>query len=214
MVRVACIMIGYVFGLVQTSYMYGKMKGIDIRQYGSGNAGSTNALRVMGKTAGVISLAGDCLKCILAVVLVRILFEKSYGDIMPLLSLYGAAGCILGHNFPFYLRFHGGKGIAASMGMIIILDWKVFLVAAVVFLSAYFITHYVSLGSILGYLSVLISFIVFGQLGYYHVGQGILTEMYIIMALLTGLAWFRHRANIKRLLSGTENKLYLKNTKR
>lgn len=213
MIRMICLIIGYMFGLIQTSYLYGRMKGLDIRQHGSGNAGSTNALRVLGKKAGAISLAGDCFKCVAAVVVVRLLFKSSYGEIMPLLSIYAAAGCILGHNFPFYLRFHGGKGIAASVGMIAAIDWKIFIIAAVVFFSAYFITHYVSVGSLAGYLSAWIAFLVFGQMGFYQVEQPVLIEMYVIMTVLTALAWYRHRENIKRLIQGTENKLYLKSTK-
>ena len=117
MIRLICVAIGYVFGLFQTSYIYGKMHGIDIRTQGSGNAGTTNALRVLGKKAGAITFLGDALKCVAAVLLVQALFGASHGDIRPLLALYAGAGVILGHNFPFYLGFKGGKGIAASAGM-------------------------------------------------------------------------------------------------
>ena len=119
MVRILCLAIGYLFGLFQTSYIYGRMHGIDIRKHGSGNAGTTNTLRVLGKKAGAIVLFCDIMKTGLAMVLVRILFKNSYGDILPLLSLYAGAGAILGHNFPFYLRFKGGKGIACTAGLII-----------------------------------------------------------------------------------------------
>lgn len=78
--------------------------------------------------------SGDCLKCVAAIVLVRVFLGKTYGDILPLLSLYAAAGCILGHNFPFYLKFRGGKGIAASVGFILAFDWRIFLICAVIFL--------------------------------------------------------------------------------
>ena len=107
MIRVVCVLIGYIFGLFQTSYIYGKMKGIDIRKHGSGNAGTTNTLRVMGKKAGAIVLLCDIMKTGLAMTLVRFLFKNTYGDILPLLALYTGAGAILGHNFPFYLHFKG-----------------------------------------------------------------------------------------------------------
>ena len=102
MIRVLCLIIGYLFGLIQTAYFYGKSKGIDIREHGSGNSGTTNALRVMGTKAGLIVFAGDCLKCIVAVVIVRLVLGKIYPEVIDLLSLYTASGCILGHNFPFY----------------------------------------------------------------------------------------------------------------
>ena len=102
-------MIGYVFGLFQTSYLYGKTKGIDIREHGSGNAGTTNALRTLGKKAGAITLAGDCIKCILAVLTVRLIFGASHPEMLKLLMVYAAAGTILGHNFPFYLGFRVKK---------------------------------------------------------------------------------------------------------
>ena len=118
MERVICLSIGYLFGLFQTAYIYGKIHGIDIRQYGSGNAGTTNTLRVLGTKAGLIVFAGDVLKCVFAVVICSALFGKSHPDMVYLFKIYAAAGAILGHNFPFYLHFKGGKGIAATAGLI------------------------------------------------------------------------------------------------
>lgn len=111
MERIICLIIGYVCGLFQTSYIIGKMHKTDIREHGSGNAGTTNALRTFGKKAGALTLLGDLLKCIIAILLVRLIFGRTEGSIMPLLSVYAAAGCILGHNFPVYLNFRGGKGL-------------------------------------------------------------------------------------------------------
>ena len=107
MIRLICLLIGYVFGLFQTAFIYGKAHGIDIREKGSGNAGTTNTLRVFGTKAGLLVFAGDCLKCIFAVLLVRLFFGQSHGDIIYLLCLYTAAGAILGHNYPFYMGFRG-----------------------------------------------------------------------------------------------------------
>ena len=87
MERIICLAIGYLFGMFQTSYIIGKIHHMDIRQYGSGNAGTTNALRTFGKKAGILTLLGDCLKCVAAIVLVRVFLGKTYGDILPLLSL-------------------------------------------------------------------------------------------------------------------------------
>ena len=115
MVRLFSIVLGYVFGLFQTSYIYGRMHGIDIRNHGSGNAGTTNMIRTLGVKAGAITFAGDVLKCMAAVAVMRLLVGENYEHIIKVLCLYTAAGVILGHNFPFYLGFRGGKGIAATM---------------------------------------------------------------------------------------------------
>lgn len=209
MVRLVCLLIGYVFGLFQTGYIYGKLNGIDIRNHGSGNAGTTNMLRTLGKKAGALTLIGDALKCILAVVLVRAVFGSSYPDILPLLSFYAAAGVILGHNFPFYLGFRGGKGIAATAGLIISLNWVLTLCTVVVFVLTLLITHYVSLGSILIYLGLVVELIIMGQNGAFGMAQIQLNEMYGISIVLCILAIWMHRTNIRRLLSGTERKTFI-----
>ena len=209
MERVVCLLIGYVCGLFQTSYLIGKKNHIDIREHGSGNAGTTNAMRVMGKKAGALTLLGDCLKCVIAMAVVSLLFEKNHADMQMLLRMYAGAGCVLGHNFPFYLRFKGGKGIAASLGLLIGLDWKLLLCAAVVFFAIFVMTHYVSLCSISAYIVALIAMVIFGGMGYYSLMGNHLTEMYVLMAVLTALAIWRHKDNIVRLLHGEENKKYL-----
>lgn len=211
MVRLVCLGIGYLFGIFQTSYIYGKINGIDIREHGSGNAGTTNALRVMGKKAGLIVFAGDVLKAVLAVVLVRLLFAESHADILPLLGLYAGAGAILGHNFPCQLGFRGGKGIACTAGLILTLGPVVTLLEASTFLLAVILTRYVSLGSILVVIELVINLVVFGQMGYYGMDQMHLYEFYAVCAALSAMALWRHRANIKRLLNGTESKVFSKN---
>ena len=150
--RVIALGIGYLFGLFQTGYLYGKSQGIDIRSEGSGNAGTTNSLRVLGIKAGLITFAGDLCKAILAVLLVKVLFRNAYPDAVKILELYAGFGAVLGHNFPFYLNFKGGKGIAATAGLLLSFDLRLTLVAAIVFLAVFFLTHYVSLGSLLWYL--------------------------------------------------------------
>lgn len=209
MVRIICLAIGYVFGLFQTGYIYGRLHGIDIRDYGSGNAGTTNMLRTLGRGAGAVTLLGDAFKCVFAVLLVRLIFHEKYGDMLPLLSLYTAAGVILGHNYPFYLKFRGGKGIAATAGLILSMNWTLTLLALVTFCCALFLTHYVSLGSLLVYVGLVIELIVFGQNGMFGMSQAHLNEMYAVSILLMLLAFWRHRANIGRLLRGEERKTYL-----
>lgn len=210
MIRILCIVIGYVFGLFQTAYFYGKSKGIDIREHGSGNSGTTNALRVLGTKAGLIVFAGDCLKCILAVVLVRVLFGETYSDIIYLLCIYTAAGAILGHNFPFYMGFKGGKGIAATAGLILSFHPSFIPMGVILFFGAFFLTHYVSLGSLLVYVGFVTQLIISGQLGLFgDMSQAHLIEMYIVAFLLAVMAFWKHRANIVRLIHGEENKTYL-----
>lgn len=208
-IRIICLAIGYVFGLFQTSYIIGKRHGIDIRDYGSGNAGTTNMMRTMGTKAGLITFAGDCLKCILAVSLVRVLFHVQYSSMMHLLVLYAAAGVILGHNFPFYLNFRGGKGIAATAGLVLSFHPVMAVLGIITFFGIFFTTHYVSLGSLAVYAGLMIEIVVFGQMGWFDLSQPNLIELYVLMALLTALAYWKHRGNIKRLLSGTERKTYL-----
>ena len=193
MERLICLAIGYVFGLFQTSYIYGRLHGIDIRKHGSGNAGTTNMLRTLGTKAGAITLLGDALKCILAVLLVRAIFADRYGDILPLLSFYTAAGVILGHNFPFYLNFRGGKGIAATAGLILSLNMYMSLLGLATFVAAFLLTHYVSLGSLCVYTGFMIELVVFGQCGVFGMTQAYLNEMYVIGAVLTVMAFWMHR---------------------
>lgn len=115
MERIICLAIGYVCGLLQSGYLVGKLHHIDIRKSGSGNAGSTNALRVMGWKAGLMTFAGDVLKCFAAVLIVRGLYHGS--NCLALLMMYAGAGVTLGHNFPFYMKFKGGKGIAVMAAL-------------------------------------------------------------------------------------------------
>ena len=146
--KIVCLVIGYGFGLFQTGYFYGKRNGIDIRKYGSG---------------------GDCLKAILASLLVSLIFGRAFPEQIMLLKLYAGAGCVLGHNFPFYMNFKGGKGIAASVGMLIAFDWRLFFLCAVVFFTVFFLSHFVSLASLLAYFFFVVGVIASGQMGRYDV---------------------------------------------
>lgn len=209
MERIICLVIGYVFGLFQTAYIYGKLHGIDIRNYGSGNAGTTNTMRVLGTKAGLLVLLCDIVKCILAVVVAGLIFGESHPDMIYLLKIYAAAGAILGHNFPFYLHFKGGKGIAATAGLILSFHPYLIPMGVILFFGAFFTTHYVSLGSLLVYAGFFIELIVLGQMDVFGMSQNLLIEMYVIAGALTIMAYYKHRENIKRLLSGTERKTYL-----
>ena len=206
MERLICLAVGYVCGLFQTGYLVGKMNHMDIRKKGSGNAGTTNALRVLGWKAGVITFFGDVLKCVAAFLVTYFMYRGS--DVMPLLAMYAGAGVTLGHNFPFYMNFKGGKGIAATAGLLAsTLPLPMILICLAAFLVVVGVTRYVSVGSLVVVTLYLIEIVYSGQSGGFGVPEEALWEMYVIAGLLMASAFFKHRANISRLLSGTENKL-------
>lgn len=211
--RILCLIGGYFFGIIQTSYIYGKLHGIDIREYGSGNAGTTNALRVLGKKAGAVVFLGDLLKSVVACSLTHIIINALDIPNVYLYVMYTAAGVVLGHNFPFYMQFKGGKGIAATSGIAIgLLDWRVALIELLVFVLCVAITKYVSVGSICLVLGLLISYTIFAYTGSYGFEEGSpkKLESCIVLGLITLLAIYRHKQNIIRLINGTENKLSFK----
>ena len=209
MERIICLVMGYCFGLFQTGYLYSKKHNVDIKKEGSGNSGSTNVLRVMGVKAGLIVFLGDAGKTILACLAVRLLFGGQ-PDMVNLYVLYGALGAILGHNYPFYMQFNGGKGIACTAGLLASIDWRLMLICLLVFAVIVAITRYVSLGSLV-VVSIFVAWmVVFGQMGEYGVRQGARLEFYGVAAVIAALAFVRHRANLNPLLRGTENKIGVK----
>ena len=204
--RIICLAIGYIFGLFQTGFIYGKLHHIDIREYGSGNAGTTNTLRTLGWKAGLVTFLGDAGKAILSMLLAWILFHEKYPGQVSLLEMYAGLGTVLGHNFPCYMKFKGGKGIACTAGFLITFYPPLAILCLLVFVVTVAVTRYVSLGSILVSVCFYIQLIVFGQMGYLWVDKELLPETYVVGAVFTVLAIWRHRANVKRLLTGTENK--------
>ncbi len=203
MERIICLAIGYVCGLLQTGYLVGKMNHIDIRKEGSGNAGSTNALRVMGWKAGAMTFAGDVIKCLAAVLAVRLIYRDS--AYLPLLAMYAGMGATLGHNFPFYLKFKGGKGIAVLAGLVLSTGLVMVPIPLTAFLIAVLLTRYVSLGSLLASSMFFLEVLFYGQMGGFDMGLRYRVELYVLVFILMVLAWYRHKENIKRLLAGTEN---------
>ena len=214
MMRIACLAIGYACGLFQTSYIYGRMHGIDIREHGSGNAGTTNMLRTLGTKAGLITFFGDVIKCIAAVIIcLAIFYRKDVNpEMLQLIKIYASAGTILGHNFPFYLGFKGGKGIACTAGWIITMDPYLVMIGLVVFFGIFLTTHYVSLGSICLYVSFFIELVIMSllRLGFFkNITTPVAIECIILTGLLCTMAIVRHRENIVRLLEHNEKKTYL-----
>lgn len=207
MERLICLVIGYICGLFQTGYLYGKLHHIDIRQHGSGNAGTTNALRTLGWKAGVITFLGDCLKCIVAVWIAWMILGKSHVRMFELLAMYAGVGAVLGHNFPFYLHFKGGKGIAATAGILLAVNPRVAIVAYLTFIVIVVITRYVSLGSIVLVIMFAVGMVIQGEVFGTTLTPPERYELYGLSLFLMLLAIYKHKANIKRLLNGTENKL-------
>ena len=192
MERLVCLAVGYLFGIFQTGYIYGRVHGIDIRKYGSGNSGSTNA--------------GDFLKTVIPCMAVRCIF-KNQPDYAYVYMLYIGLGVILGHNYPFYLHFKGGKGIAATAGIIFSIDWRLTVLCLAVFILIVAVTRYVSLGSLVVSVILLAWNVYMGKCGAYNLSAVSSVEYDAMTAVIAAMAFWRHRANIIRLIHGNENKV-------
>ena len=187
------LLIGYLLGSISTGVLLSRFVAhTDIRKQGSGNAGTTNMLRVMGKKFALLTLAGDMLKGIVAVLIGSLLVGGKTGQIL------GAFGAILGHNFPVFFGFKGGKGIATSFGCLLIVFPLQTLAAFGVFLALFLITHYVSVGSIGAAVTLPIFVIATTPRD---------PVIWISVAAIGALAIWRHKANIVRLMNHTENKI-------
>lgn len=190
---VIIIILSYLLGSISFSFLMGKLlKGIDIRQHGSGNAGATNTLRVLGTGPGIAVLLMDIGKGVLAVWIGKWLgADPMWGAIL------GGVSAIIGHNWPVFFSFKGGKGIATTIGVVVTICFYPSLIAGGIALIAVAITRYVSLGSLLFTTLLPIVLLIFN----YH-------ALIIWMSLLFALfAIYRHRTNISKLISGQENKL-------
>jgi glycerol-3-phosphate acyltransferase PlsY len=208
--RVISVLIGYVLGLFQTGYIYGRAHGIDIRTQGSGNSGTTNSLRVLGIKAGIVTFLGDLFKAILAVVVIYFLFRAKYPEMIRVLELYAGFGAVLGHNFPFYMNFKGGKGIACTSGVILAVCPLAAPICLLAFILCLVLTRYVSLGSICVVILYLIQAVLLNHFQVLGIDAGYILEFDIVSACFTAMALWRHRENIRRLLHGNENKFSLK----
>ena len=206
MLRILLLIIGYFIGNIETGYIFGKLNKMDIRNYGSGNAGATNTLRVLGPKAGLIVFLGDFCKSLIPCLVVRFIFRDNV-SLSYVYMLYIGLGVVLGHNFPFYLGFKGGKGVASTAGIIMALDIRIAAVCLAIFIVIVAVTRYVSLASIV----VMIIFIGMSHMlvktSYGFTDGSSPMEFRLLVVIIGFLSIFMHRANIKRLLSGTENKI-------
>ncbi|MDY6153994.1 MAG: glycerol-3-phosphate 1-O-acyltransferase PlsY [Terrisporobacter sp.] len=196
LVYLIIIITAYLLGNISTSYIVAKrLAGVDIRTQGSGNAGSTNVLRTLGKKAGALTFIGDVLKGLIAVLIARFI---AYGVNLDdtTCAYIAVVAVVLGHNYPVFLGFKGGKGVATSLGSMLGMNPLVALLCLGFFIIIVAITKYVSLGSMLGIgLSPVIMMI-------NHNTKGVLVTLFLTISVV-----ITHKENIKRLLNGTERKL-------
>ena len=197
---IALGIVSYLIGSINSSILISRaVMGKDIRTSGSGNAGATNMLRTMGKKYAVITLVIDILKGVIALILARVAVGIGAYDISAYVAVVSV---VLGHNFPVFFGFRGGKGVATSLGVVLLLDWKIGLVTLVIAIAVMALTRYVSLGSIIAamvfMLLQIVSMIVYNSFD--------ITRLVCVL-ILGGLLIVRHRANIVRLIKGEEHKL-------
>ena len=188
------LLIGYLLGSINPAIIYSRLKGRDIRTLGSKNAGATNTLRNFGKGAALIVTLSDILKCV-AAILAASLLARLFAEDELVSKIFAATGCILGHNFPVYFGFKGGKGVLVSVTALFMIDWRIGAAALGVFIVVFIIWRYVSLGSITGAIAAMAASLITKDV--------YVTAFTAFAALLTII---RHRSNILRLIEGTESK--------
>ncbi|GAF65310.1 glycerol-3-phosphate 1-O-acyltransferase PlsY [Alkalihalobacillus trypoxylicola] len=195
---VTSLIIGYLLGSISFSYLIAKkIKKVDIRQHGSGNAGATNTLRVLGVGPAVAVLILDILKGIIAVIIASLLAPNDLGWYPAMAGL----AAILGHNWPIFFRFKGGKGVATTIGVLAFLVFLPSLIAGVIAIASIFLTKYVSLGSLLFViLTPVTTFLLLNTLN-------IPSSYFILTFIVALLSLWRHRTNVVRIFNGTENKI-------
>ncbi len=184
-----CALMGYCIGTVNPAYLLGKLQGFDIRTKGSGNAGASNALILFGKALGILCAIFDIAKAFFAIWLGQTLFPE-FAHAFPVT----AAACVLGHVFPFYMKFRGGKGLACLGGMILYFDWRIFLLMLAAEIAIALITDYICFVPMTA--SVIFPCI------YGWVTQDIIGTL--LLLLLAVVIWLKHLENLRRIKAGTE----------
>ena len=206
-IDVVMAIIAYLIGSINFSVIISKkVAGFDVREKGSGNAGSTNMLRSVGKGAAVLTLLCDILKGVVA-----ILIAIGIGNLVKdadkgLLVQIAGVAVVLGHTFPIFFGFKGGKGVATSLGILLMTNWQIGLICLVFALVLMVLTQMVSLGSCAA--AVLFPVLTLFIKEHYIVAEG--GNYFIYSVILAVILLYNHRSNIKRMLNGTENKLSLK----
>ncbi|MFB2934757.1 glycerol-3-phosphate 1-O-acyltransferase PlsY [Aerosakkonemataceae cyanobacterium BLCC-F154] len=199
-VSIGLLLVAYLFGSFPTGFLAAKLlKGIDIRDEGSGSIGATNVLRTLGKGPAILVLLVDALKGALAIALANWIYPFTNNESLPLPWLVTLAGlfAVIGHSLPVWLNFKGGKSVATSLGILLAMSWQVGLATLGVFAVVVAITRIVSISSIAGAIAVSLFMILFKQ-----------PLPYLIFAIAAGVyVIWRHRSNIQRIIAGTEPKI-------
>lgn len=196
--------LSYLIGSINCSILISKMRmNKDVRESGSGNAGATNMLRTFGPKAGLFTMLGDFLKTLVPLIITKLIFaDEQYWQAMV---AYSGFCCSMGHAFPLYFGFRGGKAVTVVAMVLFVVDWRCFAVGLTVFILTVALTRYVSLASILAGLS--------GPITMFFISQRYLANRWVVVGCLLGLAimvMILHRENIKRLLKGEEHKFSFK----
>ncbi len=199
---IVCIIAGYLFGSISCGLIAGKLHHIDLRKEGSGNLGTTNVLRTLGKLPALFTFIGDLAKIVIPIVIIRLFIADA--DTWYLLSMIFGLGGVLGHNYPFYLNFKGGKGIAVTSAVVVAAAQPIMIpIGIVAFIIVVVITRYVSVGSL-----VVVAWYLMINTLIFHQGDKFFIPALIVSLFYAVFAFFQHRENIKRLIKGTENKLF------
>ena len=186
-------MAGYLLGSLNGSLMVGRLYGVDVRKHGSGNAGTTNTLRTLGKKAALFVFLGDMIKGFVAYLAGYFIYGGQLG------GMIAGTAAIIGHDWPVFFRFRGGKGVLTSLAVLLLIDWPIALGVFGVFIITLLFTRYVSLGSIIAAALFPIAAVI--------IGRDI--EIILLSAIIALLIIFRHRTNIKRLREGNESRFSL-----
>jgi glycerol-3-phosphate acyltransferase PlsY len=215
-----CMLLSYLIGSISPGIIVSKLAGKgDIREHGSKGTGATNVQRTVGTTAGITVFLLDAFKGVIAVFVANAIFKQFWPQVVldwipsglqSAVLLLFASAAILGHIFPVYYKFKGGKGVATAFALLIIIDWPIALMAFAVFFAIVFGTRYISLGSVLGTISYPILVALFSRetpWAPWFIGNGDKIAFSAVVALMI---MYTHRTNIKRLLKGVENKISFK----
>lgn len=208
MYSLGAALVSYLLGSISFAVIFSKLFAKkDVRNEGSGNAGMTNVLRTIGKVPAVLTLVCDLLKAVAAIFISRWIFSfLPFNEMVNVGAYIGGIAVVIGHIFPVFFNFRGGKGVLTCAGVFLVLDWKLCLLSIAIFLIVTLVTGYVSLGSILSMAAAPISTLIVGL----TLRADILMTRTVIwqtifLCVIAGISIFMHRSNIKRLLSGTEN---------
>ena len=195
MIYFAAAIVAYILGAIPFGYIAGSIAGVDVRQHGSGNIGATNTLRVLGKKYGYAVFVGDVLKGFLAV---RLALWLAHFDLANsyLIGIFAALFVVLGHSFPVWLRFKGGKGVAAAAGACLGLLPVATFIAIAVWIGMFLVFRYVSLASIIAAVALAVSA--------WLLGNATDPILLVFTWLIVGVIILRHRSNIVRLFQGRE----------